>query len=362
MSSSCESIFPPDERDNGIGWLEKTQLVLKRMLFILDDVCKKHEIEYFIIGGTLLGAYRTESFIPWDGDVDVGMMENHYNRFCEVVEKELPNDIFFQSKQKEIAGYDAQHIVKLRDRYSNYVEYQEKNPSTVCHNGIQLDIFMHRKTAEDNILCIDYPSSIHPKDIVFPLSSITFCNRKFPAPRNVEEFLKKCYGSLSLPPAEKRHPHELRVSPYTPCNHKESLQWYDGNVTCDLNDNQGIFIFQISILFAYATKTRRNVLIYFDPNNNSYSPDLKKIMHNVKLYQQKNGENDLILPPTRFCDNADEYKCIKSAENYRDHVIKRGDDEIPPFPNSKNIALYGNVCCLRLMQNAKSFFRLLFLE
>ena len=105
MSSSCESIFPPDERDNGIGWLEKTQLVLKRMLFILDDVCKKHEIEYFIIGGTLLGAYRTESFIPWDGDVDVGMMENHYNRFCEVVEKELPNDIFFQSKQKEIAGY-----------------------------------------------------------------------------------------------------------------------------------------------------------------------------------------------------------------------------------------------------------------
>ena len=38
-----------------------------------DDLCQKHGVKYFIVGGTLLGSVRGKGLIPWDDDVDVGI-------------------------------------------------------------------------------------------------------------------------------------------------------------------------------------------------------------------------------------------------------------------------------------------------
>lgn len=58
------------------------------LLCEVDRVCKKNEIQYFLHGGTFLGAVRHQDIIPWDDDVDISMKRADYERFIEVFEKD----------------------------------------------------------------------------------------------------------------------------------------------------------------------------------------------------------------------------------------------------------------------------------
>lgn len=59
------------------------------LLAIVDAVCKKNSIVYWIDGGTCLGAVRHGGFIPWDDDVDICMMRDDYERAVEILPNEL---------------------------------------------------------------------------------------------------------------------------------------------------------------------------------------------------------------------------------------------------------------------------------
>ncbi|MCR5773095.1 MAG: LicD family protein [Butyrivibrio sp.] len=56
----------------------------------VNEVCKKHDIQYIMCYGSLLGAVRHKGFIPWDDDIDIGMLRGDYDRFVDVVARELP--------------------------------------------------------------------------------------------------------------------------------------------------------------------------------------------------------------------------------------------------------------------------------
>lgn len=53
------------------------------------QICEKHDIEVFALGGTLLGAVRHQGFIPWDDDLDLGMKRDEYERFMKIAPSEL---------------------------------------------------------------------------------------------------------------------------------------------------------------------------------------------------------------------------------------------------------------------------------
>ncbi len=63
--------------------------ILKQTIKIIED----HNLSYFALGGTLLGAIRHKGFIPWDDDVDICMTRPDYEKFLEIAQKELPENL-----------------------------------------------------------------------------------------------------------------------------------------------------------------------------------------------------------------------------------------------------------------------------
>ena len=55
-------------------YMELMRTISYELLKFFDNICKKYDLEYWLDFGTLLGAVRHEDFIPWDDDLDVGML------------------------------------------------------------------------------------------------------------------------------------------------------------------------------------------------------------------------------------------------------------------------------------------------
>ena len=58
----------------------------------IEKICNKYNLEYFAVGGSLIGAVRHKGFIPWDDDLDIAMKRKDYMVFMNVVSKEMPEE------------------------------------------------------------------------------------------------------------------------------------------------------------------------------------------------------------------------------------------------------------------------------
>jgi lipopolysaccharide cholinephosphotransferase len=76
--------------------LERQQLrsVLIELLDYVVEVCNRNELDYILVGGTLLGAIRHNGFIPWDDDIDVSLPRKHYEKLIMELKKSY-NEKYF---------------------------------------------------------------------------------------------------------------------------------------------------------------------------------------------------------------------------------------------------------------------------
>lgn len=269
-----------DNREQGDTPLRQMQLVELRLLRVLDYICKKHNIPYWLGGGTLLGAVRHGGFIPWDDDIDVGMLREDAERFLKIAAKELPRDVSFGRTVKPFAK-SHEPCIKLYDAYSSTYTKQEDYDSGK-HVGISLDIFVwikypfdggasfrllywlmhkvHWAATHPKLVIIHKPMFLivsildwifrlrcganseyrghHPyegqkkagdvfhQSVLTPTKPIEFEGLMFSGPANPDCYLTLAYGDyMKLPPVEQRVAHESIILPFTKCKHPRAKDW-----------------------------------------------------------------------------------------------------------------------------------------
>jgi lipopolysaccharide cholinephosphotransferase len=131
------------------GQLRALQLVLLDMLLEVDRVCKKNNISYSLIGGTLLGAVRHGGFIPWDDDVDVMMLGNEYLRFKEAVKTDLDESKYFFQDNTTDPFYPWGYA-RIRRKNSEFI--REGQEHLKMQTGIFLDIFPRDNVPDNKLL------------------------------------------------------------------------------------------------------------------------------------------------------------------------------------------------------------------
>lgn len=86
MQQTKERVFLQMPR--ATGRLRNIQLAENHILQRVKDICDANGLEMFLVGGTLLGAVRHRGFIPWDNDVDIGMMLPDYEKLVELLKND----------------------------------------------------------------------------------------------------------------------------------------------------------------------------------------------------------------------------------------------------------------------------------
>ncbi len=109
------------------------------------EILQKHGINIFLVAGSCIGAVRHGGFIPWDDDIDVGLMRTDYEKAREILIEELPE------------GYTwCDHLTEKEYPY-NFGKVRKDNTAFVhggdahlnIHHGIYIDVFPHDFVSAD---------------------------------------------------------------------------------------------------------------------------------------------------------------------------------------------------------------------
>ncbi len=217
--------------------------ITKQLLDFINNVCKKNNLSWWLYGGTLLGAYRHNGFIPWDDDCDIAMIRPDYEKFFDLFKEEInknnlehlfisrktitSNNTFlpFIKLEYRVGGkllgfidiFPADYLTKVDDDIETLYRFEHKNLRKVLRNGADREEALNKafeslnvsKTPTDKIISgvEDVVFSIVDYDTLFPLNVIKFEDRLYPCPNNTKKYVQTCYGDsfMAIPSVIKNH-------------------------------------------------------------------------------------------------------------------------------------------------------------
>ncbi len=246
--------------------LEEVKTIQLKILNATVAFCEENNITYWIDSGTLLGAIRHKGYIPWDDDIDIGMLRPDFERFMAMFNarntryraycidnnpdfdythgkvldtatvlfepdkngKKLSVniDIFVYDNARD--EKDAEKRYKFRDRCRAFDEIQnlkteEKQSWKMRAYGVLTKLFPryfftkmmswnakrynHIETAYIGNFTA-YARILCEKSVFSSFTEAEFEGRKYKIPAGYDRWLRCFYGEyMQLPPEEKRVTH-----------------------------------------------------------------------------------------------------------------------------------------------------------
>ena len=127
--------------------LDEQKKILIEMLGYICDICRKNNIKYTLIGGSLIGAIRHGGIIPWDDDVDIVLLPDEYKKLIKVLSKEKNKEYhLFSPDESEDYPYPFAKLVYTKTRL------EEIGIKNIKNYGVYLDIFSYHYVSNNKIL------------------------------------------------------------------------------------------------------------------------------------------------------------------------------------------------------------------
>ena len=117
---------------------------LLTLLKEIDDICTRHDIDFYLAGGSMVGAVRHAGFLPWDDDADIHMTKENAEKFVSLADEFLPGRIVV-SKNTHL-DYSAVH---WRYMNTNQTTMLRSSFFTEVPQGQFIDIFILNPITND---------------------------------------------------------------------------------------------------------------------------------------------------------------------------------------------------------------------
>jgi len=123
--------------------IDELKIIQLNVLKYTADYCDSHDIKYWLDNGTLLGAVRHKGYIPWDDDIDIGMLREDYNKLISTFNNN--NERYFVASLETKPDFYLPHA-KICDTHTILFEPDEKGYKL----NVNIDVFVY-DNAPNNI-------------------------------------------------------------------------------------------------------------------------------------------------------------------------------------------------------------------
>ncbi len=122
------------------------------ILQVIDEVCRRNRITYWLHGGSAIGAVREHDFIPWDDDLDILIFAEDYERFKTVMQRDLPEYLVL-IEPEDFSPLFFDFVPRIQDsRWLLNTENEESKAYNNLNNRIGIDVFLLSRIPKNKYL------------------------------------------------------------------------------------------------------------------------------------------------------------------------------------------------------------------